>query len=375
MGSFGLRSRRIALASLAVFALAGGIAYAAIPDAGTGVFHGCIMKGSGMLRIIDPELQQCNTAHETPITFGAKGDQGIQGIQGIQGLRGPAGANGANGSNGSNGSDGVSPTVTQLLPGDSNCPAGGAAITGAAGATAYVCNAKPFSGNFTSPDGRFSLSVTDGGVEISGPGEKVSLDSSGAVTVMSNGSVLVKADSVETVANNETTTVLGNRTEKVGNNENIMIGGGRTETVGSNENVTVGGSRTATVGSDEKLTVQGNRTETVVNDQTIMIGGGRTAKVGSNESIMIGGGRTEKVGSNESIMISGGRTETVGGNLGLQAGGALNLGGSLVGINGGGTSACLPAVRISDVIKASDSFGQLFVSDLRPGSSTVCIGP
>lgn len=345
MGSFGRRSTRIALASLAVFAIAGGIAYAAIPDAGTGAFHACVMKGSGIVRIIDPAIEQCNTAHELPITFGAKGDQGIQGIQGIQGVRGPAGADGSNGSNG------VSPTVAQLLPGDSNCPAGGAAITSAAGVTAYVCNAKSFSGNFTSPDGQFSLSVTNGGVEISGPGEQVSLDSSGGVTVMSNGSVVVKGDNVKTVANNETTTVHGDRTATIGNNESVTVGGGRTETVGGNENVSVG--------SDDKLTVHGNRTE----------------MVDANESVRIGGDRTENVSSNESIMIGAGRTETVGGNLSLQAGGPLNLAGGFVAINGGGTSTCLPAVRISDVIKSVDAYtGQSFVSDLLPGSSTVCIG-
>lgn len=35
--------------------LAGGVAFAAIPDAG-GVYYGCVQKSSGQLRVIDPEL-------------------------------------------------------------------------------------------------------------------------------------------------------------------------------------------------------------------------------------------------------------------------------------------------------------------------------
>ena len=73
---------------------------------------------------------------------------------------------------GTNGKDGVSPTVTQLVAGDSHCNAGGAAITDASGNTAYVCNGtdgEPFSGNFTSPNGQFSIAVTDSGVKLTSP--------------------------------------------------------------------------------------------------------------------------------------------------------------------------------------------------------------
>ena len=234
MSGFGLRSRRTALASLAIFALAGGIAYAAIPDAGTGAFHACMLRGIGTIRIIDPQSQRC-ASFETPITLGA---QGIQGIQGVQGLRGPAGADG---SNGSNGKDGGSPTVLQLTPGDLNCPAGGAAITDAKGSTAYVCsgtngrdgtngtNGQPFSGTFTSSDGTFSLSVSNSGVEISGPGARVSLTSGGTVSVT--------GDRIETVANAETITIHGSRNQTVDNNDTISVGSNRTATVGNNESI------------------------------------------------------------------------------------------------------------------------------------------
>ena len=151
--------RRIAFATAAVVAAAAaGIAYAAIPDAGTGTFHACMLKSVGTIRIIDPSTQRCSTTLETPISFGAKGDQGLPGT---------AGAAGA---------DGASPTVASLPVGDPACPTGGAAITDAAGSTAAVCNGaagadgQPFSGTFTSPNGQYSISVTDTGVRLSAPG-------------------------------------------------------------------------------------------------------------------------------------------------------------------------------------------------------------
>ena len=39
--------------AVAVFA-ASGVAFAAIPDSGTGTFHGCVNKATGLLRLIDP---------------------------------------------------------------------------------------------------------------------------------------------------------------------------------------------------------------------------------------------------------------------------------------------------------------------------------
>ena len=68
--------------------------------------------------------------------------------------------------------------MTQLVAGDSHCNAGGAAITDASGNTAYVCNGtdgQPFSGNFTSPNGQFSIAVTDSGVKLTSPIASVDL--------------------------------------------------------------------------------------------------------------------------------------------------------------------------------------------------------
>ena len=185
---FGLRGRRFAFATVAIFAVAGGIAYAAIPDA-SGVYHACVMK-NGSIRIIDPSTDQCRPSNETEITFNQKGQTGDPGAQG------PAGTNGTNGA------DGKSPTVAPVAVGDSHCVAGGAAITDAAGHTAYVCsgqdgtngaNGEPFSGTFTSPSGDYSISVTDtgvtikkvGGSSITLTGNDVRMHSDGAVSLES----------------------------------------------------------------------------------------------------------------------------------------------------------------------------------------------
>ena len=162
------RKSLVAVAVVVVGVGAAGIAYAAIPGA-DGTVQGCYTKLGGILRVVDSSSQCKN--FETPISWSQKGQKGDPGTNGINGL------NGAPGSNGVNGAPGISPTVAQLSPGDANCPAGGAAITDSTGSTAYVCsgqngqagaNGQPFSGTFTSPNGLYSISVTDAGISITG---------------------------------------------------------------------------------------------------------------------------------------------------------------------------------------------------------------
>ena len=208
--------------AVALLAVAG-VAYAAIPDS-AGVYTACRLNGIGTIRLIDPSapssslLSHC-TAFETQISWNQKGQKGDTGTPG---------------------KDGVGPTVAQLSTGDSHCPAGGAAITDAGGTTAYVCSGvngqngtngkdgQSFSGTFTSPNKQFSLSVSDSGVEITGPDATVMLPSNGGVDIQSNGNVSIKGNNVDTVANNETTTVQGNRTETVGQDETSSPGWTRT---------------------------------------------------------------------------------------------------------------------------------------------------
>lgn len=185
--------RRHAVVLLGAVALlaAAGAAYASIPDSG-GVYTACTQKTTGAVRLIDPEagstspLGRC-TASEKQVTWNREG---------------PAGK------------DGLSPTVTSLAQGDSNCPAGGAAITDTAGSTAYVCSAQT-SGTFTSPNGMFSLKVADDGLDIVGPdGAKIDIGTDGGITVRSA---------------TEDVRVDGSRTERIGGNDTLLISGNGSE--------------------------------------------------------------------------------------------------------------------------------------------------
>lgn len=177
IGRIGWPSAALILASLAA---AAGIAYAAIPDGG-GVYTACKLNATGTIRLIDPSLWTSSllghcTSLEMQITWNERGQQGAQGLPGA------------------NGADGVSPTVAQVQPSDPNCAAGGAAMTDAAGHTAYVCNGadgakgadgQPFSGTFTSPNGLYSITVGDTGVTVSGPSSSRITLAGGNLTVRS----------------------------------------------------------------------------------------------------------------------------------------------------------------------------------------------
>jgi hypothetical protein len=132
-----------AAGTLVASALLGGVAWAAIPDS-AGVIQGCYNNG-GNLKVVD-ELP-CPKGW-TSLPWNQEGPKGDPGT------------------------DGLSPTVTQLRPGDANCPTGGAALEDASGSTAYVCNGptgadgQSFAGTFTSPNGEYSITVSDTGITL-----------------------------------------------------------------------------------------------------------------------------------------------------------------------------------------------------------------
>jgi hypothetical protein len=77
--------------------LAGGVAYAAIPDS-NGVINGCYQKKVGNLRVIDPSAGQTCRHSEVPIRWsqtGPQGPAGPQGPTGDTGATGPAGPAGS----------------------------------------------------------------------------------------------------------------------------------------------------------------------------------------------------------------------------------------------------------------------------------------
>ena len=79
-----------------------GVAAAAVTDPSTGVFHGCVRKATGVLRVIDPAKAglsgHCVTAagllQESSITFDQKGPSGAAGPAGVGGAPGAAGGQG-----------------------------------------------------------------------------------------------------------------------------------------------------------------------------------------------------------------------------------------------------------------------------------------
>ena len=85
-----------ALAVVGALLLAGGVAYATVPD-GNGVIHGCYAKTSngqalaGSLRVVDTGMGQSCQSNENALSWN---QQGVKGATGPQGPAGPAGTAG-----------------------------------------------------------------------------------------------------------------------------------------------------------------------------------------------------------------------------------------------------------------------------------------
>jgi hypothetical protein len=120
---FNRRGLRLLTLSAGALALAGGVAYATIPDSGA-VYTACMLKNVGTIRLIDPSLPSTNaqshcTSLETKITWnqqgqpgplgpqGPKGEAGAQGDSGPQGPKGDTGAQGDAGPQGAKGEAGA----------------------------------------------------------------------------------------------------------------------------------------------------------------------------------------------------------------------------------------------------------------------------
>jgi hypothetical protein len=276
------------VAVVAALAVGGGVAYAAIPDAGK-VYHACMLKGIGTIRMIDTEKQQRCSALESEITWNQRGEQG-----------GPGAA-------GSPGADGASPTVTQLAAGDAHCAAGGAAITDAKGATAYVCSGQngqngkdgkdgaPFAGTFTSPNGQYTFSVTNSGVSVAGAGGLAASFSDAGIAVQSPGTLDLL----------------------VGGNTSLSVGGSLGITTGSATSITTGSSLSLLAGSSLAVTANG----------------GASFDVGSAFTLHTGSNATFTVGQNLQMTAASNFAAQAGGTGLLKAAGVLTLQGSTINEN------------------------------------------
>jgi hypothetical protein len=111
---------------------AGSWAVAAIPDRG-GVYHACVSKRTGALRLVNTE-RSCRRLTERAIRWnrtgrtgrqGDPGTPGAAGLQGLQGLQGPPGKDGLRGASGA-----TNVTVRSNLGTTASCNAGEVATGG-----------------------------------------------------------------------------------------------------------------------------------------------------------------------------------------------------------------------------------------------------
>jgi hypothetical protein len=312
------------LGALVATGLAGGIALAAIPGP-DGVIQGCYDSG-GNVKVVS--ALPCPRNY-TPFQWNQSGPQGEPGAPGAPGTPGTPGANG------------VSPSVTALAAGDPNCPAGGAAITDAAGSTAYVCSGQdgddgePFSGTFTSPNGEYSISVADDGITLARAGGSVIQLSGNDITVQSAGAYLASAGS--------------NLSLTSGSGFSLTSGAGMTTAVGTNLQTTVGGSAATTIGTNAQTTIGGDAVTSIGSDAMTSISGNLTLAVDSDAEITV----------HDDFQLQSAGTATV------QSSAALSLDGSMVRVNAG--SGCPRAARLGDLVN-------LATGAIIGGSSTVCIG-
>jgi len=97
-----------------------------------------------------------------------------------------------------------------------------------------------FSGTFTSPNGSYSISVTDAGIALSGPGSAVRLAGS-SVAVESTGSITLQAGSTISSSSGSATTVqAGTNLSLAGGGSALLQAAGTTQIRGAV--VTVNGS-------------------------------------------------------------------------------------------------------------------------------------
>lgn len=118
-----LRPMLVALATAGALLVAGGIAYATIPDSG-GVIHGCYKTIQGTLRVIDTGQGQTCSSSETALNWSQTGPQGQQGPQGPQGPTGPSDVYSVDGYEQGDKGISPSPTVEETLATTPTLPAG-----------------------------------------------------------------------------------------------------------------------------------------------------------------------------------------------------------------------------------------------------------
>jgi hypothetical protein len=230
----GRRAARYGLVSLAVFAGATGVAFATqaltTRATATATIQACQLNKVGTLRIVD-SAAECNVKFEKAISWnvqGPKGDTGAAGAAGAAGAKGATGAAGAAGPAGAKGDTGAAGAAGGKgdagPAGDKGDPGSGFTWRGpyqdrvvynpgdvvSAGGSTWITNegigsgdiappddpwqllaakgdAGAFTGSLQSPNGQYSLALTNTGAVLTGPGGTVKIGSTSIDVVGSGG--------------------------------------------------------------------------------------------------------------------------------------------------------------------------------------------
>jgi len=146
----GRRLVRLGVLSAVLLALAGGIAYATIPD-GNHVYTACYLRATGTMRLIDPslpgqDLRSHCTVFEQEISWNEQGVQGQTGPTGATGPTGPQGVAGATGAAGPTGAQGPQGPTGDTGPTGAQGPQGPTGDTGPMGPAGQGAGEKIISG-------------------------------------------------------------------------------------------------------------------------------------------------------------------------------------------------------------------------------------
>jgi hypothetical protein len=221
-----MRSKRVlagATAGLLIVATAGAVASATIPGDGN-VYGACMLKNVGTIRLIDPSLPSSNlmsrcSSLETQVSWNQRGEPGIAGAVGTKGDKGDPGAQGPPG---------------------------------------------VFTGTLTSPNGAYSISVTDAGIVLRAPGatarlvgNDIALDSSSSTTIQAGTSFgLVTGTGLSLASGGNTTLQAANNlAARSGSDASLVVG--RDLTVAVSDTTTLQGGGNVTVESGSGATLRG----------------------------------------------------------------------------------------------------------------------
>ena len=236
-----VRTKRVlagAAGGLLIAATLGAVASATIPGDGN-VYNACMLKNVGTIRLIDPSLASSNlmshcTSLETPVSWNQKG---------LPGAAGPAGTKGDKGDPGAQGPPGV------------------------------------FAGTLTSPNGAYSISVTDTGIVLRAPsasarlvGSDITLDSGGSTTAQAGTSFGLVAGTNLSLASG------GNTTLQTAKSLAASSGSDTTLTVGKDLSVAVGDTTSFQGGGNVAVAIDGTTNVHGAGDVTVDSGGAATLR-------------------------------------------------------------------------------------------------